>query len=287
MTAQSYERRRRSVQEIANELRHDGWIVHVEPRSVDLPEPIRNFKVDLIATRDDEILIAEIVSRRSAKVENIDLLAKQVRLVPNARFEVFWRGDAPEAAPPLENVSAYIKEARAVTNVTLNGALLISWAALEGALLRLGESLTDLINDWRSPRQLLDSMYSLGFINDSDFKRLSALWRLRNDIAHGASRGSGPKKEDIDFILDIAERMARGKYVSVDQMVEWFLVHYEDLARHTPHDSKDGYAFLDNGPYDAETVLVNNFPDVSADAISEAVRVLEETSIQWVSKDDR
>ncbi len=73
----------------------------------------------------------------------------------------------------------------------------------------------------------------------------------------------------------------QNKYTK-DDIIEWFLKHYEDPAEHTPYDSKEGgYIYIFGGPYDAKEELEEHFNSIEEDIINEAVRELEKISIEW------
>src|SRR5262249_36405809 len=152
----------------------------------------------------------------SAAREQVDEMAKRLNRLPNVRFEVYWVGDVPDEVPPLESILTFINEARAVAEASPRAGLLLAFAALEGGIPHFASREGD-VRDWRSPRQMLATLYSLGRIDESDFQRLSALYRLRSEIAHRAEPIT-PDQDDVAYVLAMAERMATDKYVSVDQM---------------------------------------------------------------------
>lgn len=80
-------------------------------------------------------------------------------------------------------------------------------------------------------------------------------------------------------------RMTTGEYVSADDMVDWLLERYEDPANQLPYDSAEGgYQYQGDGPYDAEELLREQFPRAADRTIEQAVRVLNDTSIDWIRK---
>lgn len=285
MTDTQYEQIFQSrLRQAVDELRRDGWEVIERPAIKSLPEPLHGRQPDLIARRGEELIIGEVKSRHSANLDDLSRFASVVSAIPHARFELYWLGDAPESQLPITNVLAFIQETSQLINVgALTAATLTAWAALEGALIHFASDKSDL-QPWRSPRQLLSSLYSLGYISETDFQRLSTIGKARSDIAHHASRVT-PSVDDIEFVLKLARRMVSDQYVSVDEMVEWFLENFEIPAMHTPHDSREGgYQYLDNGPYDPREVLSEQFPDATADDVTQAVDSLEGIAPEWVAK---
>lgn len=274
-------------EQTVTELLQAGWEVVEEPSQQALPGPLRDFRLDILARRGSELLIVEVKSRRSSDLGRLNALASAVARVPNAKLEINWLGDAPEFDPPVENIRAYLNEAaRLISFGAFTAAGLVAWAALEGAVVYFASDKDD-VQPWSTPWQLLSDLYSLGYVSDRDFERLTAFWKLRNEIAHHVSPVA-PRPEDVEAILKIAERMIGGRYVSTDQMIEWFLEHYENPAQNTPYDSREGgYQYLGNGPHDARDVLADNFPDATEEDIDDAARTLEETATEWVEKPGR
>jgi hypothetical protein len=228
------------------------------------------------------MLIVEVARRGSSRRERIDAIADRVADIPNAQFQVYWIGDTPIAKPNPEDVRHYIAAAEAVSEVSLQAGLLMALAAFEGAVATFGDEVG--IKQRVPARQLLANLYSLSFVDEADYDRLSALNTLRAAIAHSTSP-QVPTIDDIRFCLDLASRMLEGRYTSADQMVEWFKEHYEGPEHHVSHDSSEGgYQYFGNEPYEAEDVLRDEFPDASDEAIAEAVSWLEGESFEWVRK---
>jgi hypothetical protein len=272
----------RQLREVVDRLRAEGWHVETEPDPKGLPGGLRGIRVDFLASRDQDLLVGEVASRSSARQEHIDTLAKRVAAIPNAQLEVYWTGDTPGVKPDSEAVRQYIDEANTAMGAgCLRAALLMALAAFEGAVATFADEVGIRL---RAPaRQLLSNLYSLGYIDDSDFNRLSSLYTLRSAIAHQAVPQI-PKPTDIEFCLDLATRMLDGQYVSADQMVEWFKERFEGPEHNVPYDSGEGGFQYGDGPYEAEDVLREQFPHASEEAITDAVRWIEDEGHEWVRK---
>lgn len=270
------------LREVVDRLRAEGWHVVTEPAPNGLPGPLRGARVDFVASRDQDIVIGEVASRGTARQERIDALAKQVAAVPNARLEVYWTGDTPTTKPNPDVVRQYIAQAHAVTGISLQAALLMAVAGFEAAVATFADKTG--ISFEVPAKQLLSNLYSLGYVDDIDFDRLNRLFALRNAIAHSATAQT-PELEDIEFCLDLARRMLDGRYVSADQMIEWFEERFEGPEHHVPFDSREGgYQYGNEGPYDADDVLREQFPYASEQAIIDAVSWIERKGHEWVSK---
>ena len=197
--------------------------------------------------------------------------------------KVYWTGDTPGVKPDPEAVRQYVDEANTAKEAgSLRAALLMALAAFEGDVATFADEVGIRL---RAPaRQLLSNLYSLGYIDDADFSRLSSLYTLRSAIAHQATP-QAPKPVDIEFCLDLATRMLDGHYVSADQMIEWFKERFEGPEHSVPFDSREGgYQYGNDGPYEAEDVLREQFPYASEQAIIDAVGWIEREGHEWVRK---
>jgi hypothetical protein len=209
----------RHLDEIVGQLRDEGWAVITEPGPDSLPEALSDRQVDFIARRGQDLLIGEVASRSSARKERIDLLARRVEQIPNARLQVYWLGDSPKDKPDFHQVGHYIQEASAVAELSAKAGLLMAMAALEGATAAFAER--NHVDPQAPARQLFANLYSLGLFDESDFNRVTHLYRLRSEIAHSATPRE-PELGDIEFSLDLAERMLSDRYISADRITDWF-----------------------------------------------------------------
>ena len=205
------------LQKAAAELELEGYTVELEPDPNDLPAQLRPRQVDLIARRGSELVIGEVASRSTAKEVGIDELARIVRSIPHADLRVFWLGDTEEP-PRVRQVQDYVADARAVAEVSPRAGLLMALAAFEGAIAHYADRVGYKLQT--PPRQMLEQLYSLGYIDEDDHARLSDLYKLRAGIAHNVTRVV-PHRSDINYVLHTTSRMVRGHYTSEDVVTEW------------------------------------------------------------------
>jgi REase_AHJR-like len=220
-----------TVRKALEELTAQGWTVFwdVGRNQLDwLPESLREFEHDYVARKDDSIIIGEVKSRRNQSWEALNRIASAVVKTPNVRLEVNWLGDiaATGAVAPLIEVDpavvqSYIDVARDLLQLNyVSQAAFTAWSAVEGALMyyaaRLDLPLRDDARFTQSPWQLLSYLDSLGYINDTDLKRLTELRNHRNAVAHYTGLEIPVTDEDVEYGLSIAEQMLSGRYVVAD-----------------------------------------------------------------------
>jgi hypothetical protein len=74
----------------------------------------------------------------------------------------------------------------------------------------------------------------------------------------------------------------------IEVMVEWFHAHFEDPAERTPYESAEGgYIWIWGGPYDAHSVIGDEFSDVADDDLIEAaVDVVQRDGLfEWAPRE--
>ncbi len=255
---------------IAADLQRDGWEVLGGERIDRLPMALRQLQPDLIAIRGNEIMVGEIKSRNSSELQDLKAVADTIARLPNIRLEVFWFGDEFATDPGRERVREYASEAATLLRIgSLASAAVMAWAATEGAIdyfiTDTKAPVPDTPGHPRDTWSLLSRLYSLGYINEEDFKQLTNLRKQRNAAAHFAGRGV-PDDINIRYALDIAERMITGQYVSVDLMTDWFVDNHGDLIVGSSQQRATAPA-----EEEVRRLLRAQFPNAPADNIEAAV----------------
>jgi len=257
-----------AIGEAIRELNRDGWeVVELQTNRVDwLPERLRHFEPDFVARRGKEVIIGAFKSRNSESLDDLDGLAKAVAEVPDARLEVYWLGDNAQGELVRDHVQEYANEAKALLSMgRLRPAALVAWAAVEGALVYHATNLEVPLPDdghyTTLPWRLLSYLDSLGYINEADLKWLTELRNERNAAAHFRGPDDPPSRAAIEHCLEVVNRMLSGRYVSVDQMMEWFVEHhdYPDVPVQKPDRNR------------IQALLVEQFPGARESDIEEVV----------------
>lgn len=175
---------RQQAQEVARRLRAEGWDVSETPPASNLPQTLRNFSPDLLATRGDQHLIVEVKSLRTRPAEDdrLDAMATAISALPHWDLRLVWIG---EQELPQESLvlNKWADGARALLQTQPEAALLLAWSAVEGSLARRAE------DAGVSPRllgnALVNELYSQGATSDEEFDLLKRAYRLRSALAHG------------------------------------------------------------------------------------------------------
>lgn len=271
------------------ELRRNGFEILREWQAAKLLAGKTTARPDLIARRGEEVVIIEFARRQpnSSLPEEVKRSLVELSALADSQnnwnFEMVWIGEGSAIAEE-QVVDSFAQRAVLVANHDQAAGILLAYAALEGAISRLVERTPELQE--QSKRRLrvgLGELASLGLLSPDDFHRLNMARQVRNSIAHGIE--TPVSLSMIKDVARMAERIADARYVSVDQMVDWFLENYEDPANGVPYDSSEGgFQYVLGGPYDATDVLSNQFPDASAEDIDEAARSVESEAHEWVKK---
>jgi hypothetical protein len=271
------------------QLRRDGFEILREEQMEKLLGENTTSRPDLIARRGDEIVIVEFARRRpnSSLPDRVKRSLAEFSTIADSRknwnFEMVWIGE--DASVPEERVvDSFAHRAVLVAKHDEAAGLLLAYAALEGAIARLVDRTPELHEKTKRRQRFGPAeLASLGLLSPEDFSRLNTARQARNSIAHGIDT-----LVSLSMVQDVAllaERIADARYVSVDQMVDWFFENYEDPANGVPFNSAEGgYQYVLGGPHDAHDVLSEQFPDASVNDIDEAVRLIESQAYEWVKK---
>ena len=262
-----------------------GYSVNVDEQ---LPIP-DGFRADAVARRDDETVVIEV---RPANLSDRDR-DRLGHLSQVVAAQAGWRVDIvtfePEARPPdpdREDAVRRIEEARQVSGVSADAAVLLIWSAIEGALLRLCQQRG--LGSVRSvpPRALIHKLTIDGVLSDNQAAELDDFAKMRSHIAHGL-RSRQPEPEQLDWLARFALAAIDDEVANVEDMIEWFFAHYttpDDAALF--YDKEEGdYFWMGAGPHDPTEVLNEQF-DTALDAdVAEAVDVITRQGFDWAKSD--
>ncbi|MFF6884622.1 hypothetical protein ACFY9F_15730 [Streptomyces sp. NPDC012421] len=260
----------------------------------DIPEDVAELGPDLVVRKGEETVVVELKGgSRPSGSEQAARLERMAEVLEHSRhwkLELQWLGAPPIERLPHAQAMGILRRALVVRRVDASASLLLAWSAVEVALdrmIRIVEVKDSFpfppdIAARRSPKQMVSLAQSLGLIPEDIYDVLLRSGEARNRIAHGF-QGIPDVDSLADELLDAAERIVPDSYVSPDQMVDWFRENYEDPAQSVPYDGREGgYQYTGGGPFDARDVLAEKFETADERDIDEAVRILEEESVEWV-----
>jgi REase_AHJR-like len=183
---------RDKIDALLAEYRAKGYSVLAHPPSQDLPEFLRGFEPDLIATSPAGNVVVQVKSSPRFDPAQAQRLAEAVNQNPSWRFEVVFV--SPPVAPDVpaqeelaadEHVTRMLQEAETLSNQGhLEAAGLVAWSAVETILRRLAQSAAPELERQSSAR-LLKHLYSIGRVEPEVYEKLLRLMEFRNAVAHG------------------------------------------------------------------------------------------------------
>ncbi len=264
----------------------EGYVVSLSER---LPKPFDAFTADAIARRGDDIVVVEVKSANMSdwSRERFEELTEILRAECGWRLDIItYEREPSPPTPDLKLVDRRARDARQLAEASPEAACLLLWSAIEVALLweagRRDVSPTRLL----PPRTLIKQLTIDGVLSDNQSLELRDFAIRRDAIAHGLP-ADPPGPNQLDWLCRFVIAAADGRHADLHDMVEWFRANYsspEDAG--VPYVSDlDGYLWDDNGPYDAEDVLRDQFEDALDADIREAVQSIERDGIEWARRD--
>lgn len=182
-------------------LTAEGYDVIVQPDRLSLPPFLQHLQPDAIASRHDENLVVEVVSRNPAASRKIERVKEALRSRPNWKLRTIWTSgrDSPASLekPSLEFVRSALTELDQLLAADfLRPALLVAWACLEG----IGRVLLpDALQKPQTPRRLVEQLAENGYVDRSEAAQLRQLVDFRNSYIHGVVQTQVGKTELIKF----------------------------------------------------------------------------------------
>lgn len=223
----------RKIKEIAKDYKDKGYKVIIEPEHSVIPDFLRNFQPDLIATSESENVVVEVKSSDSkTNFKQLEELANIVNAQENWRFELVFTN--PKTKTGLSNdlvlldnekISQRITELQNLLNTkNIDSAFLLGWATLEASIrIKLISLNENRDNIQKPPLHLLKNLFSFGILNQSQLRKLEALNQNRNKIIHGF--------ESAISIDDVNEIIGFIKYFTGQgdnsELYDW--ISYQDL----------------------------------------------------------
>jgi uncharacterized protein YutE (UPF0331/DUF86 family) len=175
---------------VAAYYRQRGYEVTADPTPDLLPQPVRDYQPDFLATREDERVAVEVKRRRNLSADvQLSRLAEMFRKIPGWRLDVALIDDrvgpttvSPMADHQIRRRLSSLDKLVADTG-DLPAALLLLWTVIEAVLRnRMKEDEGDPV---ASPGKLVKRAFSLGVIEEEGLHFLESIVKLRNQVVHG------------------------------------------------------------------------------------------------------
>jgi hypothetical protein len=276
----------RALDQARDAYEADGYTVRYEER---LPPPFRGFVADAVALRNDEVVVVEVrPADMSDQTRNrLSSLAEIVAAEDGWRVDIVtYEPEATPGDPERADIFRRVEEARRVADISPDAAVILTWSAIEGALLRRSRARGLVDARAGSPRTLIRSLNINGLLSDNQAAELDGFAKLRNDVAHGL-RADPPEPDRLDWLARFALAAADEDPATVEGMVEWFREHDatpEDVA--LSYDNEDGkYVWFGSRPHDAGDVLQAEFDLALETDIAEAVKIIECDGYDWARRE--
>ena len=182
--------------QVADRYRAQGYDVVVRPGPDDLPDFAKDFKVEIIAKRDDGCVLASAKKNQSdLEVDReVPKYAEIINKQSGWRFDIFVL--EPESQPKPNRIEVaeltdddIIRVLAEIDRMRQAGfvqqSFIAAWSILETAMRRRLHAEGEEAGWGSSPRTMLNELYSAGVLQSSDFRDLEGLFQARNVIIHG------------------------------------------------------------------------------------------------------
>jgi hypothetical protein len=205
------------LNQVADRYRTQGYKVVVRPGPEDLPDFAKDFKVEIVARREDGSVLAS-AKKSATDLETDPDVASYADLTGHQsgwRFDVFVLG--PDSQPlaekqqPLELSEEDIHRAleeveRMLQAGFIQQSFIAAWAGLEAAMRRRLQAGGEKAGWGTSPRTMLNELYSSGMLPGTVFRDLERLFQARSAIIHGFTT-PGVDPSAVQHLAAVARRL--------------------------------------------------------------------------------
>ena len=188
------------------EYRRRGYEVSREHPLEILPD----FIADLVARKDDEVIVMEVATRASLALNpRINQLSQALRDKPGWTFELLLVGEPERLAAPErvrllseQEIGQRMADAeRALDTGFFEAAFILGWTALEATIQELITGEDTPPPDVANSGHLLDQAVFLGVVSREDYQQLTDLLRYRNAVVHGLG-ADGVDDKSVTLLLE-------------------------------------------------------------------------------------
>lgn len=227
----------RKIREIANEYTKNGYEVLIHPSQSHLPKFIRGFEPDIIAKNENENVLIEVKTRQDKfEIQKFESIINEINKREKWRFEVIFTNTKvvtfnTNKLDTLSNklVVERINEIkRLIQYESFEAAFLLSWSTLEAVIRqKLNNENKDISN--KTTLSVIKTIFSLGILNQSDYKTLQITNNVRNTLIHGFQQSID--KSSIENLLQIINNLTGEN--RKQELLSWLdsvdLENYEEI----------------------------------------------------------
>jgi hypothetical protein len=206
-----------SLNKVADRYRNLGFKVILHPTADDLPTFAKDFKVQILATKDDASVLA-VAKGSPSELQADSEVARYTEVTqkqPGWRLDVFVLGPDTAAMPERreaqepadDDIRRAISDAeRMLKEGFASQAVIAAWAVLEAAMRRRLVAAGGKADYGTSPRTMLNELFSVGVFSNSVLRELEGLFQLRNIIVHGFAVPAF-RPSSVEFLLRTAGQL--------------------------------------------------------------------------------
>ena len=216
----------RLVSETAKEYRSRGFEVQEKPLSETLPDFLREFSPDFIATTPEgQFILAEVKTKGIMRQADYwtrlrDAISAhpewELRLIINNEREE----ELTDASKPLiaqDAIEECLSEGQRLVKRSLpEVALVVIWMAIEVILREMAQS-KNLILPREDPATLITALTSEGLLERGDYKMLLDIRSKRNQAAHGHQPDAPAEaaKQALTIARRLLKQQSRGRTAAI------------------------------------------------------------------------
>jgi uncharacterized protein YutE (UPF0331/DUF86 family) len=198
-----------ALERTAKPYRDEGYEVIVRPRGDQVPPFAAGFALDLIATRGNEGVIVVVkrnridLSRDPAVLRLAEIVDAQPRwrldLVVLEGVTALEKAALDAAEPSDEQLAQILRTADELNDRGYSpSACVMAWGGLEAAMRRLQDEERPY---GRTATELMQTLYSNGFLTREQFDRLWEAHKIRDQVVHGLI----PPEVDPELVRYVVE----------------------------------------------------------------------------------
>lgn len=227
----------RRIREIVKDYDNQGYEVHMNPSPSLLPNFLKGYKPDILAKKENDNVIVEVKTRNDRmNLQRFESLAKEIDKRKDWRFEMVFTNQKEKGLEPtyqnvlseLEINNRILEINRLVELNSYEASFLLSWSTIE-AVLRNQLRNEKFDTNRKTTMSVMKTMFSLGLINQHDYKTLQKSNVYRNNLIHGFEQNIDriSIQNILQLIYNITGKNAESQWLDWLEAVD--LENYEEI----------------------------------------------------------